>query len=508
MTKDVDNFSLFFDTMHFPRFIISIEEGQPAYVSHVNQMAIKYFNVPRAGIEGLSVFDFMESEMARHFDQSFQVCLSRKRTVTVQALKVLNDGLRQEQFSFWVSPVMDADEAVVCLDVIGQIDMRNDKMLQRERDDAVSFLASIFDVSEVGIIITDELGHIIRVNNSFLRTYGWSRNDLVEQPFTDIVFEDERERIRVNHKKFFSVGMRSSGEVKILRKDGAVAHVLSTSAIMTLSHNRKFLITTFMDITLRKGMEQSMRVAMEQADSANRAKSNFLANMSHELRTPLNAIIGFSELMMKETFGVLGHDKYSEYVEDIQTSATHLLEIINEVLDMSKIEAGHLELDEDEFNMTELIASVCRMMGARVFSSDIEIQQTLEDDLPNIRADYRLIRQVLINLIMNAIKFSPDQSVIRIEAKLDRRAGMVISVKDQGIGIEPDQITKALEPFGQVDDRSDKRDPRHHGTGLGLPLAKNMVDVHGGEFNLESEVGVGTHVSFTIPRNRLVISLE
>ncbi len=161
--------------------------------------------------------------------------------------------------------------------------MKDHSILQRERDDAMSLLASIFEVSEVGIIVTDPAGVVVRVNDSFIRTYGWTRDELINIEFSELVTHDDRERARVNHKKFISVGVRSSGELKIICKDGSVANVLFTSATLELSQNRKVLVTTVMDITLRKQMEQSLRYTKEQADSANRAKSAFLANMSHEL---------------------------------------------------------------------------------------------------------------------------------------------------------------------------------------------------------------------------------
>jgi len=278
---------------------------------------------------------------------------------------------------------------------------------------------------------------------------------------------------------------------------------LFTSATLNLSQNRKFLITTVMDISLRKQMEISLRLAKDQADTANRSKSTFLANMSHELRTPLNAIIGFSELMIKGTFGQIGNDKYREYMDDIHMSAEHLLGIINEVLDMSKIEAGKLELQEEVFDMVDLIKSVCRMSSSRVFASNIDILQDIDDNIPAVFADYRLIRQVFINLITNAIKFSNAGQGITIRVQ-ECTKGVRVQVIDCGVGISEDKIERALEPFGQVSDTPERRDVVNQGTGLGLPLAKAMVEMHGGSFSIESSLGKGTTVSVIIPKSRVV----
>lgn len=492
--------SLFFN-MPLPRLILQAKGPASYFVALANAQALKYFDRTEEQLIGRDIRDFLDDENVRHLMQSFAVCVSRKKPVSIQNLPTVPGGARV--YGFWITPILDEADKVVALDLLGQIDVKDQSILQRERDDAMSLLASIFEVSEVGIIVTNPEGVIVRVNDSFVRTYGWTRDELIHLDFAEIVTHDERERARINHKKFISVGVRSSGELKMIRKDGSIANSLFTSATLELSQNRKFLVTTVMDITLRKQMEQSLRYAKEQADSANRAKSAFLANMSHELRTPLNAIIGFSEMMMKETFGALGSPKYKEYLGDVHLSAQHLLEIINEVLDMSKIEAGRLELFEEEVNLGELIGSVVRMMASRIFSGDTLIKTEVMPKLPKIWADHRLIRQMLINLMTNAIKFSPNGGVISVRAGLIDDGRMQIRISDQGIGIEKSKIRQALEPFGQVSEKPEKRDLRYQGTGLGLPLTKAMAELHDGTLEIDSEPGVGTTVILSFPSYRI-----
>ncbi len=489
--------------MPIPRFIVEASEKDEFVVSEINALGLKYFGVSADQIRGRRIQDFMDHDNARHFQQSFEVCSSKKKAVTIQALPGVPTNLRV--YGFYISPVLDESGRILFLDVIGQLDVADQSILQRERDDAISLMTSIFDVSEVGIIVTDQNGRIIRVNDSFVRTYGWSRDELMNVDVIALVTPDERQLARRNHDEFIRTGVRSTGELKMIRKDGSIANALFTTATLELSQKRRFQVTTMMDITLRKQMEETLRLAKDQADAANRAKSTFLANMSHELRTPLNAIIGFSEMMIKETFGALGHPKYKEYLGDVHASARHLLEIINEVLDMSKIEAGRIELDESEVDMRELVASVTRMMASRAFGNNLKLQMHVPENLPNLYADQRLLRQILINIVTNAVKFSKQGGTITIHACTLNDGRVQVDISDEGVGIPKSKIKQAMEPFGQVSDRPENAQ-HQQGTGLGLPLAKAMVELHDGSLNLESEVGQGTTVFITFPAYRIIPS--
>lgn len=488
-----------FNQMPVPRFLVR-RDGNDFIICEADDKALQFFERSRAALIGCSLKDLLDNENARQMEQSFHVCLERKSPVTIQSLPTFPGSVRVP--GFWVTPVMDADGNVSMIDVIAQPPpAAGDTILQRERDDALSLLTSIFDVSEAGILITDTQRRIVKVNDSFVRTYGWEREELVGTDFVGIVTADEQEAARRNHAEFIESGTRTSGEMKIMRKDGGIANALFTTANLNLSHNRRFQVTTVMDITRRKQMEFSLRVAKDRADTANHAKSAFLANMSHELRTPLNAIIGFSEMILKETFGPVGSPKYAEYLGDIHLSARHLLEIINEVLDMSKIEAGRVELDEKEIDIRALIDSVIRIMDSRAFSGGLEIIEEIDPDLPQLYADPRLVRQILINLVTNAVKYTKTGGTITVQASVAPEGCVQIVVADTGVGIPKDRIEKAMEPFGQINDSAHQNG--YQGTGLGLPLAKAMAELHGGTLNLQSEVGEGTIVKVTFPRRRV-----
>ncbi|MFP4313696.1 MAG: PAS domain-containing sensor histidine kinase [Alphaproteobacteria bacterium] len=497
---DIDHNTIF-QNMPVPRLILEYREPGQYVALAANDQALKYFNHSAEQVVGYPIEDFMDHENARHFEQTFEVCLAKKRLVTVQALPGVPGNIRV--YNFIVSPVMDAQgEKILYLDVLGQPDVSDQSILQRERDDAIMLLTSVFDVSEIGIVVSDYHGRIVRVNDAFIRIYGWTRDELINVEVASLVTPDERELARKNHNEFIANGVRSSGEMKIIRKDGSIANSLFTTATIELSQRRRFQVTTVMDITLRKQMEHSLRLAKDQADTANRAKSTFLANMSHELRTPLNAILGFSEMMENETFGPLGNEKYKEYLGDIRMSANLLLDIINEVLDMSKIEAGRLELDEHNVCVKDLIASVTRMMASKAFGSGLVIKENMDDNLRPLHADQRLLRQILINLVTNAVKFSEKGGTITLDARILEDGRLRIIVEDEGLGIPEDKIKQAMEPFGQVSDKADNSHQR--GTGLGLPLAKAMVELHGGTLELESGLGEGTKVSVYFPEERVM----
>ncbi len=230
------------------------------------------------------------------------------------------------------------------------------------------------------------------------------------------------------------------------------------------------------------------------AEEANQSKSDFLANMSHELRTPLNAINGFSDIMRKEMFGPLGDPRYKEYVSDILFSGQHLLSLINDILDMSKIEAGKMTLNHEIMQIDDMISQVIRIVRGRAEDGRLKLIYNAEDT-PEIEADPRAVKQVLLNLMTNAIKFTPEGGSVSCEVT-PNSAGLIIKISDTGIGIAQEDIDRLAKPFEQIDSQHSRQ---HEGTGLGLALSKSLVELHGGNFRIESVLGQGTSVIFTLP---------
>jgi two-component system, cell cycle sensor histidine kinase PleC len=244
--------------------------------------------------------------------------------------------------------------------------------------------------------------------------------------------------------------------------------------------------------------------ARRHAEAANLAKSRFLAQMSHELRTPLNAILGFSEVMKSEVFGPHGMPIYKEYAGDIHDSGVHLLNLINEILDLSRIEAGRYELNEEAVSLAGVVGECSHLLQMRAKSRGLVIHELFEADLPRLWADERAIRQVCLNLLGNAIKFTPQGGEIWLKVGWTASGGQYLSVKDSGPGIPDEEIPIVLASFGQG---SNSIKSAEQGAGLGLPIAKNLVELHGGTFALKSKLRIGTEVVVTFPSERVMSAL-
>jgi signal transduction histidine kinase len=257
------------------------------------------------------------------------------------------------------------------------------------------------------------------------------------------------------------------------------------------------VISIYSDVTEIKAAERRLIEARSQAEAANRAKGDFLANMSHELRTPLNAIIGFSEVISNELFGPIANEKYLEYIKDINTSSLHLLSIINDVLDMSKIEAGKVELAKEIVQVQNVIGEVMRMVHEKARARDIELTAQLSDENVEIWADERSMKQIFLNLLSNAIKFSRDGGQIYVRVVTHQPDIALLEIEDNGIGMSDEEQERALQPFGQAKPVTTRN---YGGTGLGLPITKGLVEAHGGTLTIDSRAGYGTIVRIVLPR--------
>lgn len=251
------------------------------------------------------------------------------------------------------------------------------------------------------------------------------------------------------------------------------------------------------EIAERQRIENELLNAKEQAEIASRAKSEFLANMSHELRTPLNAIIGFSEMISSALLGPLGNDKYREYGQIIHESGGHLLELINDILDLSKIEAGKMDLHLEPVPLKALISGCMALVADQAKRATLMIYQDVPEDLPLVLADSLRLRQVMLNLLSNAVKFTPGGGAVGVVARLaPGQKAVGIEVRDSGIGMSKEGMERAMQPFGQVDSHLARK---YQGTGLGLPLARRLMELHGGSLTLKSIPGRGTTVQLGLP---------
>jgi signal transduction histidine kinase len=331
------------------------------------------------------------------------------------------------------------------------------------------------------------------------RVLGHSRFDLVRQ---GVIHGDVESPHWRRHAETLEARLPFHNFVYSLGEGGQMA-TLSVSGVPVFGRDGQFLgyrgIAT--DMTMVKRTERELREAKEAAELANRAKSEFLANMSHELRTPLNAILGFSDMMKAEMFGSLGNPKYVDYTRDIHTSGSHLLALINDVLDMSKIEAGRFELDEGIVNLGSIVDSCLAMVEWRAQKNEIELGERPRVVLPNIIGDERAIRQVVLNLLSNAVKFTPRGGKVEVLGARDGNGDVLLAIADTGVGIPAEQIERLFEPFQRAAAHVARQ---QEGTGLGLAISRKLVELHGGALEVDSAVGEGTVVRIRFPAKRVV----
>jgi PAS domain S-box-containing protein len=289
----------------------------------------------------------------------------------------------------------------------------------------------------------------------------------------------------------------ATAEVRMKRENGQYVWVeIRCRPTQTSNGTAADIVAVTRDISDRKAHELELVKARDLAQEANRAKSRFLANMSHELRTPLNAIIGFSEVMKGEMFGPVGSPRYQEYTRLIHESGTHLLEVINGVLDMSKIEAGKFELTQERFDLADAVQSAIRFVKLQADRQGLAVKGQVDPAARTIYADKRAVKQILINLLSNGVKFTPRGGSVQVHCGPGVR-GVELAVSDSGVGIPPADLERLGQPFEQVEGEHVRT---KEGTGLGLALVKSLAAMHGGDVAIESSVGEGTTVRVRLPR--------
>ena len=366
--------------------------------------------------------------------------------------------------------------------------------------------SGILDIAADAIISVDENQSIRLFNQGAEAIFGYAAEEIIGQPLEVLLPERFRQAHRGHIEGFAREAaikqlMHERRDIYGRRKDGSEFPAEASVTKLELDGD-VFFTAMLCDVTDRKRAEEDLTRAKEEAELANRSKTEFLANMSHELRTPLNAIIGFAEMITRERPGPDGAAKYREFAELIHESGEHLLDSINDILDLSRIDAGKAVLYEEELELAQIVRSCEALIAERAENSGILlVVEPAQSQQPLLRADPRKLKQVLVNLLANALKFTPMGGSITIKAWCDPAQGHVLQVIDTGIGIAPEDIPKAMARFGQVQSELNRQ---HNGTGIGLPLAKTLAELHDGSLDLESEVGRGTTVTVRFPPDRVV----
>lgn len=387
------------------------------------------------------------------------------------------------------------------LRVVGTFtDVEERRRAERALSEAEKKYRTIVENAAGGIYQVTPEGLYLSANIALARILGYdSREDVVRINADRNVYIDSRAR-EMFKRELEEKGSISNRESRARRKDGALIWVNENARVVRdETGSVLYYEGSIEDITQRKETETALRDAKMHSDMANRAKSEFLANMSHELRTPLNAIIGFSEIIAKEMLGPIGNKAYWEYARDIHESGGNLLKIINEILDISKIEAGDRALNESIVDMGKVVRSTIELLGPKAFTGNKTVHNNV-GAIPFVIGEETALKQVMLNLLSNAIKFTPPGGSISFTSEIDRDGHLRLSVTDTGIGLDEKGIEKALSPFGQVNNELAREEA---GTGLGLTLVMALMKLHGGKFELFSQKGIGTTATIVVPVTRL-----
>lgn len=382
-------------------------------------------------------------------------------------------------------------------------DVEERRRAERALGEAEKKFRTIVENAAGGIYQLSPEGRYLSANPAMARILGYERADDIlsevqnayQQVYTD------RDNYMELTRALEQDGVVKNFEIQVMRKDGEVIWVNeNVRAVRAENGNILYYEGSMEDITQRKGAEMKLRDAKIQSDLANRAKSEFLANMSHELRTPLNAIIGFSEIIKDEVFGPVGQRQYWEYASDIHSSGRNLLKIINDILDVARIDAGERQLNETVVYIDKMVQGCLDLLGPRIEANDMIVTNLVQQGAPAVIGEEIAIKQMATNLLSNAIKFTPRGGRITITQELDQEGALRLSITDTGVGLTEDEIGRALSRFGQVDTALSRSTS---GAGLGLTLVRSLISLHGGELEMFSQKGIGTTVTLIFPARRV-----
>ena len=376
-------------------------------------------------------------------------------------------------------------------------------------------LRAILDTATDGIITLDHAGKICSFSAGAEALFGYNSAQVAGKPFSELLEGDSRTIVADYLEALGGSGLAAvfndGREVLAKVGQGGIISLFLTIGRLETNHKadagedgRAAFCVVVRDITQWKKTESELRQAKEVAEQSNAQKSLFLANISHELRTPLNAIMGFSEVMRSERFGEIANEKYLAYANDIHASGGHLLALINDLLDLAKIESGKLELNFTSVNLLNIIDETMHLLQEEATGNRILLRKSAAGNLPNVVADMRSMKQILLNLLSNSVKFSKPGGQIIVTAKLKDNGELVMSIKDTGRGMNEDELQRALTPFQQVESTAEKSNNNHIGTGLGLPLTKALVEANRAKFSITSTPKKGTQVKIVFPTTRVL----
>ena len=374
----------------------------------------------------------------------------------------------------------------------------------RESESETHELHTILDTATDGVAILNAAGHVLSLNRSAEALFGVDSNDITGKPFDALVLEESRPNLLT-----YLAGLREGGVASLLNDGreilfrgprGGVIPVFITVGRLGTGEAAKFC-AVLRDITAWKDAERSLNAARTQAEKASAQKSEFLARISHEVRTPLNAILGFAEVMMDERFGPVGSERYREYLKDIHRSGEHVMSLVNDLLDLSKIEAGKMDMTFTSVDANSVVADCVALMQPQAGNVRVVIRTSLAPRLAKIIVDERAFRQIVLNILSNALKYNEAGGQVIVSTARTDGGHAVVRIRDTGIGMTDAEVQTALEPFTQI-----ATSRTTMGTGLGLPLTKALAEANRASFSIKSRKGEGTLVEIAFPPSRVMAS--
>ncbi len=478
------------------------EMGPDYRMSYVSPRIVEVSGMPASHFIGKRREDFVDAgadpeAWKRHIEDIYS-----HRPIVNFTYRVVTDGAKPCYFRISGNPRFDGQGNFLGYrgtgsDVSAEIQAGHDAETARQR------LVDAIDSLQEAFILFDDRNRLVLGNSVYRQWYPELADELRPgTPLETVVTRAvDSGRLKVppgmTRDQYIAERMKFHDS-----ENGHIAHLADGRWV--LIHDRRTreggIVRIATDISEARHREEELRTARDHAEMASRSKTEFLANMSHELRTPLNAIIGFSEVLKEEMFGAIGNERYVTYAHDIHDSGMLLLDIINDILDVSKAEAGKLELHEEPVDIRNTVMSSLRLIRARAAEGDLRLKLDIPRGLPPLMVDQRMLKQILINLLSNAVKFTPAGGEVTISVEC-RKGEVAFSVADTGIGIDEKDLGRALEPFAQVDSAFSRQ---HQGTGLGLPLVKSLVELHGGRLSIESRLGQGTRVTVHLGADRVL----
>lgn len=467
--------------------ILAIDSEQKVML--INKKGSELLGYPKKDILGKNWFETFVHESYRHIVRDNYVKLiSGNSELSENSENMVLTKSQEERIIKWYNTILKDEEGRI----VGTLSSGEDITERTKVEKEMKIRNAAMDSALNPIIIGDLEGHLTYVNPAFLKTWGYSEEkEVLGKQIMNLLYSGKKVDVI---KALFS-DEAWAGELTARGKDRRKFPVhLSASFVKDEAGNPICMMGSFLDVSKIKEAEMLMNEARIKAEDASRAKSYFLASMSHELRTPLNSIIGFADILKEKIFGPLNEKQFKQ-VSNISTSGKHLLKLIDDILDLSKVETGNMEFYPEEFSISDMFEEVKATLVPLASKKKIRIEDEIDIKLKKVKADRTKFKQILYNLLDNAIKFTPETGLIKVNSRISEKE-IIISISDSGPGIPLSDQKKLFEPFTQLGKFESREQP---GTGLGLAIVKKYVDMHGGDVWVESKAGTGCKFIFTIP---------